>query len=361
MYWSTALKFVSFLIVTCTPNAGAFFGLSSRRSLSPYFRATDHYYQDTRYSTNERMTRKHINEKLCDSFKIGPKQRKMCRRITGMAETLMVSVKEGTHECQRSFKHDRWNCSTGKSRTNILKRGFKETSFLYALQAAALTHFISKACSTGTIGRCSCAKSGKPEEVLHQVKYGSCGDKINYGKKFTRSFLKANLPEIQRTHKSRKTKIELHNAFIGIRAVQNNMVKRCQCHGISGSCEVKTCWMRLSNFRDTASDLKEKYEKATLLSPTNKANPPKFDRKKCKRQLVYYELSPTFCKKTKYGDGTRGRHCLQKDRDCKSLCCGRGYNTKTEKVVDKCKCRVLPTYNVVCDQCSHLIDIHICK
>ena len=36
----------------------------------------------------------------------------------------------------------------------------------------------------------------------------------------------------------------------------------CKCHGMSGSCEMKTCWNSAPPFREVGTLIKEKYESA---------------------------------------------------------------------------------------------------
>lgn len=48
------------------------------------------------------------------------------------------------------------------------------------------------------------------------------------------------------------------------------MVLKCRCHGISGSCELKTCWRTLPSFSLIGQVLKEKYDNAVQVTIKNK-------------------------------------------------------------------------------------------
>ena len=34
-----------------------------------------------------------------------------------------------------------------------------------------------------------------------------------------------------------------------LQLLERNMKVECKCHGVSGSCELKTCWRSVANFR----------------------------------------------------------------------------------------------------------------
>lgn len=84
------------------------------------------------------------------------------------------------------------------------------------------------------------------------------------------------------------------------------MIKKCRCHGVSGSCTLQTCWMQQAPFQIIAGKLKEKYKKAKrLTSETIKAsiairNSIKRENKEKsfpapENMLVYVEQSPDYC------------------------------------------------------------------
>ena len=45
--------------------------------------------------------------------------------------------------------------------------------------------------------------------------------------------------------------------------VLGSMRQECKCHGMSGSCAIKTCWMRLPGFRDIGDTLKDRFDGAS--------------------------------------------------------------------------------------------------
>jgi len=57
--------------------------------------------------------------------------------------------------------------------------------------------------------------------------------------------------------------------FFDLQHVQAEMRQECKCHGMSGSCTVKTCWMRLANFRVVGDNLKARFDGATRVQVTN--------------------------------------------------------------------------------------------
>lgn len=44
------------------------------------------------------------------------------------------------------------------------------------------------------------------------------------------------------------------------------MLKTCKCHGVSGSCSFQTCWMQMPKFSEIAKQLRERYDKAIMIS-----------------------------------------------------------------------------------------------
>ncbi|MEQ2260852.1 Protein Wnt-9b, partial [Xenotaenia resolanae] len=235
-------------------NTAAYFGLTGREPLvllpGPF--------------SNEAPTGK-AHLKQCEQMSLTRRQKRMCRREPGLAETLRESVRLGQLECRYQFRNERWNC-TLDGRGSLLKRAFKETAFLLAVSSAALTHALAKACSSGRMERCTCDDS---PGIQHREawQWGVCGDNLKYSTKFLKKFLGQ-----KRVSKDLRAQVDAHNINVGIRAVKSGLKTTCKCHGVSGSCAVRTCWKQLSPFHDTGRLLKYRYDNSIrVLSVTNAA------------------------------------------------------------------------------------------
>ena len=149
------------------------------------------------------------------------------------------------------------------------------------------------------------------------------------------------------------------------------MVKQCKCHGVSGSCEVKTCWRAMPPFNVIGNKLKEKFDAATQIEIKKHYNKNKIVpknqlfRKLDKTDLVYVNQSPDFCKPNRKlaAYGTRGRVCNKTSRGidgCNLLCCGRPYKTQLQQVTYKCNCTFVWCCTVKCKECSSIQEISTC-
>ena len=66
---------------------------------------------------------------------------------------------------------------------------YRETAFVHALTAAAVTHSIARACAEGKMTKCQCATEKHPEETRLAWRWGGCSDNIKHGKRVARNFL----------------------------------------------------------------------------------------------------------------------------------------------------------------------------
>ncbi|XP_077316277.1 protein Wnt-9b [Lithobates pipiens] len=331
--------------------ADAYFGLTSKESLS--------HYTSPSAATGSIHSRPHL--KQCDLLPLTRRQRRLCRKEPGLAEALKEAVRLGIVECQFQLRSERWNCSL-QGRGGLLKRGFKETAFLYAVSAAALTHSLAKACSGGKMERCTCDDSPGLESQ-RAWQWGVCGDNLRHSTRFLQNFLGQ-----KKGGRDTRAKVDLHNTHTGIKAVKSGLKTTCKCHGVSGSCAVRTCWKQLSPFHETGALLKAKYDNAVkVLGATNEAvggheslGHSFAGRAIRSTDLVYLEDSPSFCRTSRFSPGTSGRVC-SRETTCDSLCCGRGYNTQSRMVTFSCHCQVHWCCHVECQKCVQQQDTYTCK
>ncbi|KAG6802522.1 protein Wnt-1 [Apis mellifera caucasica] len=332
------------------------------------------------------------------------KQRRLARENPGVLMAVARGANQAIAECQHQFRNRRWNCSTknflrGKNLFGkIVDRGCRETAFIYAITSAAVTHSIARACSEGSIQSCSCdyTHQSRPPSTTRDWEWGGCSDNIGYGFKFSREFV-----DTGERGRNLREKMNLHNNEAGRAHVSSEMRQECKCHGMSGSCTVKTCWMRLPNFRVVGDNLKDRFDGASRVMVSNSdrvrgngnaivsnsaSNSVHGHREGLGRRhrynfqlkpynpehkppgpkdLVYLEPSPPFCEKNpKLGIlGTHGRQCNDTSigvDGCDLMCCGRGYKTQEVTVVERCACTFHWCCEVKCQLCKIKKTIHTC-
>lgn len=316
-------------------------------------------------------------------------QKKFCQEHYDYAEIIRKAAKLTLDECQSQFKSRRWNCSIGRV-PNIFNKlpesGVRESSYLYALSSAALTYSITTACSEGRLIGCSCDES-KKGRVVNGHMWSGCSDNINYGMAVAENFLDPRIKS-----RTRLLFLNLHNFEIGRKIIEKNMVKQCKCHGVSGSCEIKTCWRAMPPFTVIAHKLKEKYDAAVQVEIVKQvssrssspvadynSNNSKFKlvpknmntgmgngARLSKLDMVYLSSSPDYCRANPrlafYG--TRDRVCNRTSRgidSCDLLCCGRPYVTRMETFRYKCNCTFNWCCTVSCQECRTVQQVTRCR
>ncbi|XP_076356909.1 protein Wnt-7b-like [Tachypleus tridentatus] len=315
---------------------------------------------------------------LCDKIPgLTLGQRRICYREPDLLVAIGDGVRMGIRECQRQFKDHRWNCTNIGSDSvfgHVVVVGSREAAYIYAISSAGVTYAVTDACSRGTIRQCGCDESKKSVSSRDDWKWGGCSADVRYGTRISRKFM--NSREIE---KDSRSLMNLHNNKAGRKAVKRNMLTDCKCHGVSGSCTIRTCWKTLSSFARIGDFLMKKYHTAKKVLPfwNQKARPsmpthlrvrisnqPNY--KPRSRDLVYLQRSPNYCEiNLSLGSpGTKGRRCNQTSNEiggCALMCCGRGYNTHQLKRIWQCNCKFQWCCDVKCNMCSEKLEVYTCK
>nr|CDI40106.1 WNT11 protein [Euperipatoides kanangrensis] len=300
-------------------------------------------------------------------------QVQLCKRHLEVMPFTVTSAKHALTTCQNIFSDRRWNCSSITFVPNFtpdLTTGTREQAYVYSLTAASVTHAVAKACSAGFIYYCGCGQT-PTEPPNGDFKWGGCGDNLRYGLKFGRAFSDAPW-STKKTKNSPQAIMNEHNNEAGRKAVENSVSTQCKCHGVSGSCSLKTCWHALPKLEEIGIRLKRKYTMATEVINrrigTRKKLMPIHSQMGMYHEddLIYITKSPDYCSKDeRVGSlGTQGRTCNATSSDhngCDSMCCGRGYNTYNIEVIERCQCKYYWCCYVKCKTCHKWLEIHECK
>ncbi|KAG5341176.1 WNT7B protein, partial [Acromyrmex charruanus] len=149
--------------------------------------------------------------------------------------------------------------------------GSKEAAFTYAISSAGVTYAVTAACSRGNITACGCEPAVRTRKELppNGWEWGGCSADVTYGMRFARRFLDAR--EIEGDARSL---MNLHNNKAGRKIVKALLQTECKCHGVSGSCTVRTCWRTLPSFRQIGDALMKKYRRAKPVMAITPPPPP---------------------------------------------------------------------------------------
>nr|UTS77836.1 Wnt11 [Laodelphax striatellus] len=286
--------------------------------------------------------------------------------------------------CQQVFAMRRWNCSSVMKAPDFgpdLTTGTREQAIVHAISSASLVHTLARACAQGSVRGCSC--SPVPKSTVKSIaetgfKWGGCGDNVKWATAFARRFLDAhhknsedNNKQLQTTDTSVETRnVNLHNNKAGRKLVEKSARLQCKCHGVSGSCSVKTCWRALApTLGELESRLLQLYSTAVDAGRRHMAGgggPLGAETRHKDGLLVYLTKSPDHCypdeKQGSYG--TTGRTCNATATghfSCRSMCCGRGHTSRVEESVQRCHCRYHWCCYVKCKTCTVKQRRDICK
>ncbi|KAK4473788.1 hypothetical protein MN116_003125 [Schistosoma mekongi] len=226
------------------------------------------------------------------------RQKKLCRQYLHLMESVIRGYFMGLKECEYQFSAHRWNCQghnltiqSPNSRKQkrlryreselkndmdnsrrksvriqtyldkLLSKGTRESAYVLAVTSAGVSHAVTKACSSGLHDNCGCDRTIYDHPREPNFEWSGCSDNIHFGAAFSRQFL--DVRERNRLKRNPKLGLtNLHNNHVGRHMVINKMEVQCKCHGVSGSCEMRTCWRSLPKFRHLGAQLQERFHEA---------------------------------------------------------------------------------------------------
>ncbi|GAU87526.1 hypothetical protein RvY_00356-2 [Ramazzottius varieornatus] len=217
-------------------------------------------------------------------------QAQFCKRYLDTMKYVTKASKDTRTACQTQFFHNRWNCSSVELAPNFmndLKYGTREQAYVAALSSASVVHAVAKGCASGTLTNCNCGPMPN-EPPSGDYKWGGCGDDVVFGMKVSRLFTdipysfkyfasqenqgklkkKDKLSKLLVWKKSRQSRaaLNLHNQFAGRKMVEAALTRHCKCHGVSGSCQIRTCWKSLPTVKEISERLYRSYKRAVEVS-----------------------------------------------------------------------------------------------
>ncbi|WAQ96438.1 WNT8A-like protein [Mya arenaria] len=272
---------------------------------------------------------------------------------------ISTGLEAAVSECKHQFRWDLWNCpltatSVVKATTN--NRAAKEVAFLQAITAAGVMYSVTKSCSRPDNKLCGCGEGGN----FH---YASGTGQPN--------------SDISQAVKS-------HNERAGHKFVKRTMRTLCKCHGVTGSCQMRTCWKQLAGFREIGDKLKKRYKRIKdlrhmrgFMQYSNKVQHPRLT-KISKQDLVHFQDSPNFCETDNSIGylGTHGRECLRLEKgasgknltkferqSCRRLCrdCGHRVGKHVQEETYDCDCEFKWCCSVDCKRCTRNVTRYYCK
>nr|BDP28884.1 Wnt3 protein [Cladonema pacificum] len=320
------------------------------------------------------------NKNLCKQIYLHSFQREMCYNFTDLIPSVAEGVRLSIDECQEQFRNRKWNCSVSEEENSVfgpmISTASRESAFISGITSAGVAYAVTEACAEGKSVHCRCDNSirGQTDEGW---RWGGCNRPISYGIWFSQLFID-QVEHLMKKRRHPRKFMNLHNNRAGREIIRHNLWTKCKCHGMSGNCNLKTCWLAQPKFSEIGRLLKDRYDSAHEMMHEFKVKKNK--KKKFKRlvpkykeylppstlDFIYYEESPDYCVDNKMLglSGTKGRECNITSSSvdgCELMCCNRGYNVDIVQETKSCKCKFIWCCQVQCQKCTQAVAKYTCK
>lgn len=230
-------------------------------------------------------------------------------------------TRAGIHNCREAFANERWRCeglsvyaeSTGllslfdESSNPIMATHSREQALVEAFVGAGAAVTVARACGDGYLStECSCGDSSPnsdsvPSQSSDQASSGGgpngyvatnvhfgpadaqsgssprqqgglllegCNHNFKVGYNLAREFLTTLFKSLAKK-KKHAFALTRHNMALGVVTAMEKHQKKCACHGESGTCSLKTCWVQPRDMKTIAAALKEKKDYSQQVEVTS--------------------------------------------------------------------------------------------
>ncbi|TKR96818.1 hypothetical protein L596_010782 [Steinernema carpocapsae] len=183
----------------------------------------------------------------------------LCRSQPALAVSAYEGIREAMEQCREKMRFQPWDCSqpgTILHEPGVLKYGYRESAYLWAMSSAGAAWGVATACAQGWLDECKCS-GDETVAGVNGWEWGGCNFGVQYGITTSRKLLTRH-----GLAKSPLKNLEKHNLKAGRIAVKKTLISSCKCHGVSGSCQQRTCWKKTAHLSEISDHLTEKYKKA---------------------------------------------------------------------------------------------------
>uniref|UniRef100_M3YZH4 Protein Wnt n=1 Tax=Mustela putorius furo TaxID=9669 RepID=M3YZH4_MUSPF len=305
-------------------------------------------------------------------------QKKLCHLYQDHMQYIGEGAKTGIKECQYQFRHRRWNCSTVDNTSvfgRVMQIEEKQNAYFGFSKGGEVKRILElgSACREEELSGSSCQPPTRSSNYSFFFKlWEGSVQGLSLASAFSECLINHNLIGKCYEMGNRENRLgALAFSFPqrGAKTVYNLADVACKCHGVSGSCSLKTCWLQLADFRKVGDALKEKYDSAAamrlnsrgkLVQVNSRFNSP------TTQDLVYIDPSPDYCVRNESTGslGTQGRLCNKTSEGmdgCELMCCGRGYDQFKTVQTERCHCKFHWCCYVKCKKCTEIVDQFVCK
>lgn len=307
-------------------------------------------------------------------------------------------IANSEEECLYRFEYERWPCDQeehqGIVSGNSSIVGTKEAAFVQALTAASVIQTSLRLCFEGSKDiDCEC-KDADAKVERYDVPSESvyAGDETNTIVTCSEEYIKFAFRVFSKFRNQwlidRDTAQDLmimHNSETGRRMLIKRKYEKCSCHGMSGSCSIKTCWEELPQIRHVSALLKSIYNNdrshvKTLLHEGLRKKLLTIDSRMVpsKNALVYVDDSPDYCEYMHERNCSKSipmhyeqenypeyekEHRAKLVKSCDNLCTECGYKVwqRQIKILNtECECVFHWCCHVNCTVCMVDQTLHSC-